>query len=168
MKRIIFLVFAILITTVTMANKHKFYVSITEITFNSENNRLHVSTKLFYDDLQKAIYVEEGKRISDPLKEHKAVINLYIQRHFKIIINDKKIPLTLVKLKPEVDAVWCSFESGPINESFNSLQVLNSIFVDLFPRQSNIINFFPEEGNSKNVEGLLLTRRKEQGTIHFK
>lgn len=153
---------------ITNANIHKFYVSITEITLNDQNSRLEISTKLFYDDLQNAVYIEEGERIEDPVQDHQKLVETYIKRHFKIYINGKQVSLSMLGLEPEVDAVWCYFESEEVPENFNSLQVINSIFVDLFPRQSNIINFFPEKGNSKKVEGLLLNQQKEKGTIQFK
>ena len=167
MKKQVLLSFLVLFTMLAFAGAHKFYVSITEITLNNSSNRLEISTKVFYDDLQNAIYIEDGKEVNDPLSDHKEDIDTYIQRHFKIEIDGKQVPLTMLGVEPEVDAVWCYFESEPVAKNFKSVQVINSIFVDLFPRQSNIINFFPEKGNSKKVEGLLLNQQKNKGIITF-
>lgn len=167
MKKQVLLSFLVLFTMLAFAGAHKFYVSITEITLNNSSNRLEISTKVFYDDLQNAIYIEDGKKVNDPLSDHKEDIDTYIQRHFKIEIDGKQVPLTMLGVEPEVDAVWCYFESEPVAKNFKSVQVINSIFVDLFPRQSNIINFFPEKGNSKKVEGLLLNQQKNKGIITF-
>lgn len=165
MKKILTFCFFLLFTGLSYSLDHKFYVSLTEITFNDENNRLEISSKVFYDDLQNAILVEDGYKIDDPLTEHKQQIEQYLSRHFSVKVNGVNIPLKMIGVETEIDAVWCYLESEPLANSIEELEVFNNVFVDLFPTQSNIINFFPDKGNPQKVKGLRLTIRQERGTI---
>lgn len=149
------------------ANKHKYYVSITEIYYNRQTSTLDVNIKLFYDDLQQAIEIEQGVRITDPIAEYEDEIDEYIQQHFKIGSANNPVNLQLRHITPEIDAIWIEYQSETIPFSLD-WQITNTIFLELFDTQNNIINFFPNKQKQRRVKGLALNRQKKSGEIVFK
>lgn len=149
------------------ANLHKYYISITEIHHNQENGRLELSIKVFYDDLVKAMEEEEGYQLNDPIEIHHEALSMFITKNVQLTIENENVPLSFVGSENQLDAVWFYLESEQNYTSFNQLTVQNTIFVNLYALQSNIINFFPQKGTSKGVKGLLLNRRKPKDVIYL-
>lgn len=151
----------------TKANLHKYYVSITEIHHNKENGQFEFSIKVFFDDLVNAIADEDEYELTEPVEEHKEALGDFIKRHVKLKVGNEDVPLEFLGSEIQVDAVWLYLESVEGYQEFNELTVQNSLFVNLFPSQSNIINFFPQKNTSKGVKGLLLNRRKPNDVIYL-
>ncbi len=148
------------------ANIHKYYISITEITYDTKSSKLNVSTKVFFDDLQAAILVDQNVRIDDPVNDYSKEIEEYILTHFGIKANDEVIELSIQSIEPKLDAIWIELESKPVPFS-KQWEVTNSIFVDIYPSQNNIVNFYPDKANTQLVKGLSLNDRKRTGQVSF-
>jgi len=146
---------------------HKYYVSLAEIIYNTDSQKLEVALKIDYEDLQQAVMVEQNLLISDPLTNHTNEIQAYLNNHFQILdANDNAINFSYVSMKDELEAVWIYLESEP-HTFTDTWTVKNTIFVDLFSAQTNWVNFYPDKLNLSRVEGLILNSQKREGRIDF-
>lgn len=168
MKKLTILLFvSILFAFPLKANLHKYYVSITEIHHNKENGQFEFSVKVFFDDLVKAMQDEEVYRLEDPLEDHHEALEAFLKRHIQLKLEQGNVPLSFLGSESQLDAVWLYLESEKGYQEFSQLEIRNSLFVNLFSSQSNIINYFPQKNTSKGVKGLLLNRRKPNGVIYL-
>ena len=143
---------------------HKFYVSLTEIRYNPESERLEVSMRIFPDDLDRAL--ERNFGISTHLatelesKEADSLLQVYLDFHFALEVDGAPVILKYLGKEPEADAIWCYMESEAIN-NFGSIQIRSSLLTGEFEDQVNIIQVYAGKWN----KGLLLTREQKSDQL---
>jgi len=151
---------------------HKFYVSITEIRLNDENNTIEISMRIFPDDLDRAISQIQGvnPQIATELEHEDADkwIEDYVLQRFSLQLNGIKIKCSFLGKEQESDAVWCYFE-GKFTGSPKELTVTQKILTDSFEDQVNIVQFYHNDFNkgimldkSKTTEKLQILSKKEK------
>jgi len=143
---------------------HEFYVSLTEIRYNSKTERFELSIRLFPDDLDRALLARSGihTQLATEL-EHKQADSLllgYILEDFTLEVNGKRVELEYLGKEPESDAIWCYLESAKVIKP-ESITVRNAILTEYFPDQVNIIQVYKGKWN----KGLLLDRNQVSGTL---
>lgn len=145
---------------------HKFFVSLTEVRFNSESGRIEVSIRVFPDDLDRALFEREGihTQLATELElpEADSLLKLYLLDHFYMEVNGERIQLEYLGKEPEADAIWCYLESEKLEEPSVYL-VNNSILTHTFEDQVNIVQVYQGKWN----KGLMLSRdhRSDQLTV---
>lgn len=121
---------------------HKYYISLCEIEYHEEQQSIQIILGLFIDDIEVVLN-----------KEHNATLNLatdnedinidsyyeaYLNKHFKIITNEKLSPYQFIGKEYDDDIVRFYLEVEGI-EQLNSIEILNSCLLDYFEDQQNII-----------------------------
>jgi hypothetical protein len=145
---------------------HPFYISLTEIKYNSKENSLEISQKIFWDDLEVQLAeLHEGK--IDFLKpKDKADLDRklkqYILQNNEILVNGKKAALSYLGYEIEEDAAWFYLEAKQIPRP-QKIEVKNTILHKHFNGQQNIINFYLD----KNPKSLILIKGKDSGKLTF-
>lgn len=143
---------------------HEFYVSLAEIRYNSESERLEVSLRIFPDDMDRALETHYGiiSNLATEIEHPSAdsLVGVYLQNLLEIELNGKAVPLSYLGKEAEADVMWCYLESGPvpIPSEFN---ISNSILTEIFGDQVNITQVYVGKWN----RGLLL--KKEQARGHL-
>ena len=138
----------LLLTTGFMHNAdvlHDFHVSKCEVNFNIKEKALQVSLHVFLDDLENALalYGAENLNLCTSKEDPKAELYLlrYLQNHFKVKGDDFPYEINFVgkEISEDLAAVWCYFE---FLEFFpqNSIEIDNSVLMDLFDDQKNIVS----------------------------
>ncbi len=122
-----------------LISAHPIHVSICNIEI--ENNNLTVSLKMYKDDFQLAIEHNFAKYILlenvDNEMESK-LIEDYIQNMFFLIMNkNDTIKLDYNHSELNEEAIWLHYESEI--SKFKKLSINNSIFMDLYPDQTNLV-----------------------------
>ena len=121
---------------------HAIYVSVTEIKYQGETNKLEISVKMFTNDLEDAIYNQTKTRISlrtiEDLDNHASKIENYVNQCFSLKMNDQANSLKLLRAENEGDATW-SYWEVPINKVVSSLEIQNQVLTELFAAQSNVV-----------------------------
>ena len=122
---------------------HPFYVSITSVDYNEEAQRLEISSRIFYDDLETALKDGQNLKIDliDP-EDKSAVDSLlaaYFRNHFRLSVNDSPATLHYVGYEIDEDVAWCFLEVENI-AGVKRLTIDNRILFDHFPKQSNILH----------------------------
>ena len=146
---------------------HPLYISITQISYNTQGKNAEIAIKVFADDLEKAITAaNNGKFLHLNTKQEVAntdvLIQNYLLKSFKIKINGKAANLKWVGKEYETDdAVWCYFEVP--SRSIKTIAVHNTIFTEIYPKQNNIV----QVQTAKGKRSLLLSKDNFEGTIAF-
>lgn len=145
---------------------HKFYVSLSEISYNKDSERFEVSIRMFPDDLDRALLERNG--ISTQLGtefEHRSadsLLKLYLLGGFSLRVDGKELELIYLGKEPESDALWCYLESVKVPDP-EVMTVRNSILTEYFPDQVNIIQVYHGKWN----KGILLNLNNTEGTIRI-
>jgi hypothetical protein len=143
---------------------HEFYVSLSEVRYNSKTERFEVSIRIFPDDLDRALLARSGitTQVATEL-EHKSADSLlmvYLLEDFSIEVNGALLELSYLGKEPESDAIWCYLESSRVAAP-ETITVRNLILTEYFMDQVNIIQVYHGLWN----KGLLLDRNQESGTL---
>ena len=143
---------------------HKFYVSLSEIRYNTETERFEVSMRIFPDDLDRALLERSviHAQLASEL-EHKSADSLlmvYILEDLSIQVDGKEIELDYLGKEPESDAIWCYLESSKVGAP-ETITVRNEILTEYFLDQINIIQVYHGKWN----KGLMLNRNQISGKL---
>ena len=122
---------------------HPFYVSVTEVEQVPKTKIVHVSTRIFFDDLEKAINKKYKTNINILKPKNKKqvddFITAYVQEHLKIKANGTVLPLKFIGYEIEEEAAWCYFESTAI-APVKQFAIQNNILFEQHPSQINMIH----------------------------
>ena len=158
------LLFLILLLGLGSWSMHKFYVSLTEVNFNSESGRIEVSIRIFPDDLDRALLERTGinTQLATELEHEVAdsLLMVYLLENFTLQVNGEELGLEYLGKEPESDAIWCYLESSKVVVP-ETITVRNAILTEYFPDQVNIIQVYHGKWN----KGLLLNRNQSSGKL---
>ncbi|WP_304064387.1 DUF6702 family protein [Pedobacter glucosidilyticus] len=122
---------------------HPYYVSVTDIKQNPESKTIQISSKIFFDDLEKAIKEESGQDINILKPTDKAALEkllaAYFQKHLYVVVNNETMPASFLGFEIEGDAAWCYLETEKVSK-INKLEVFNDILFKQHDSQINILN----------------------------
>lgn len=145
---------------------HDFHVSLCQIEHNEESKTLEVSMRFFIDDLEKALTKDDSLKVvldrKQDQKKINALISDYIQSNFSVIVNGKLKSFLVIGKELEQDIVWCYVEVAEVTE-IKSLWIKNTVLMELFENQSNII----QVNIGEKKESLLFSKTNYEGTLHF-
>lgn len=122
---------------------HPFFVSVTDIKYNSTNKSIEISTKMFTNDLEGALKKTSGKSVDilnpKDKKDVEAILFDYIKKRLVIKINNKIINYTMIGYEKEEDAIWTYLELKKA-ELPKQISVDNKLLYDFLKEQTNIVN----------------------------
>lgn len=141
-KKLFFLlVFAVVLSS--FAEAHKFYVSVTQIDYNSKKARVEFTTRIFIDDLEKALDKKYNTKLNLATKQEseksKEYIEKYLFEKMSISINNKTRKLVFLGSEYDNDVLICYLKVD-CSEKIATLGVYNSILTELFSEQQNIVH----------------------------
>ena len=140
--RSLVLVLLFFVCQITLA--HKFYMSITDINYNSTSKALEISIKFFTDDLEKALEEKNNSRIflgtSKEIELTDSLLQSYLIEKFVVKQGGQIKNIEYVGQETEQEYTWAYLElKGYDSES--KIWIENSVLIDLFQEQANRINF---------------------------
>lgn len=140
-----FIAFFIWLTFSTSdSNYHEFYLSVTDINYIQEEKSLQVISRVFTDDFEDVLnkrYNKDFKLIPKfEVEEIDVFIEKYIRDKFILETNNGQLTFNYVGRKYEDDMIYLFLEVENL-EAFEVLTVENSILIDLFEEQKNMIHF---------------------------
>lgn len=141
---------------------HKFYVSLTEVRYNTQTERFEVSLRVFPDDLDQALMQRSGIRtqLATELEHEKAdsLLQAYLLERFSIRADGQLVALAYLGKEQESDALWCYLESSPLPAP-RIISIRHEMLTDVFPEQVNIVQVYMNTWN----KGLLLNLAQSIG-----
>ncbi|MDR7128730.1 hypothetical protein J2X69_001062 [Algoriphagus sp. 4150] len=149
-----------------LAAMHPFHLSLTEIKWNAQTEHVEISQKIFWDDLEIALsgFHETPIDFLNPHNKEKlsAQIESYLLAQNTIWIEDKAITLHFIGYEVEEDAGWFYLESETVKEPA-SVKVKNSLLIEDFPDQKNVVQFFFKTNSPKSI---ILGKNQETGILN--
>lgn len=145
---------------------HPFYISLTEIRYNPENQSLEIAQKIFWDDLEVAlakIYETKVDFMNPNRRESlEEMVKSYVLDQNEIIVNDQKLSIDYLGFEIEEEAVWVYMEALKV-PSPSKVQIRNEVLIQHFEGQQNIVNFY----KNQKPKSLILYKGKEIGSFNF-
>ena len=145
---------------------HDFHLSKAEVHYNEQNQSLEISLHIFLDDLEDGMMQigMENPNFSTSQEHPKAdsLLYVYLASHFAAIVDDQKISFDFLGKEDGEDltAIWCYLEGKNVPPP-KKIEIENTILVDLFDDQKNIVAFT----SPMKKEFLLFDLKKQKATI---
>lgn len=123
------------------AAEHKFYMSLTDVSYNDRSSSLELTSRFFTDDVERAISSDERLlKIDESMDEDLLpLIQDFYMQGIALDEQDEKIDLTFIGYEVENELFWCYAEAQDM-EKVEQLKVSGKWLFDLFDSQVNIIN----------------------------
>jgi hypothetical protein len=142
MKRVV--IFSVILLSALSAQAHKFYMSITEINYNAQTDKLEVIIKLFTDDLEVALREGSEKKLylgtEKEASSSDSLMADYVSRHFILNAGKQPLPYDFLGKEYDQDYTWLYLEYE-LDTSLKDLFLRNSLLMAAFPEQVNKVNY---------------------------
>lgn len=141
-KQIISILLPILLFALTASTVHKFHMALYQINYASEKKMLQITSRIHIDDLNKALEKNYKKKIAAENENNNSeelLLQEYLSNRFSIKVNEQVKPLNFLSKEIEGDELVCYWNIRNISK-INSLEIYNTVLVDLFSDQQNMIN----------------------------
>lgn len=167
MKRYRFLFVVILFFSYAQLQAHPLRLSLCEIEYSADSNKITVNLKLFLQDVNEALVFDPDSDElafcqSNESKNAESLLLKYLNQFFYLKVNQDQLKLNIKQksLKGEGDntALWVYFEYD-YQKPIKTLEIKNAVFTDLFYDQNNIVYIHI----NKDSKSLMLNK---QGPIH--
>lgn len=159
--------FQFVFTVDNSAPEHKFYVSTSNIEYNSAAGNLEIIQHIFIDDLEAVLRARYGEKIKlasvNESEDNATLIKRYLLRQWTIKNNDKELELNYLGHKYDIDQVKVYIEV-PMKQAPEILFFENKTLFDLTSEQQNIIHV--KMGDER--KSLLLFSENPIGELNFK
>lgn len=112
--------------------------------YNSKGKTFEISLRVFTDDLEKTLSAnnQNKKFVIENTDKNDPFIEQYVRKHFVVTTpKNQKLIYQYVGKEKEGDATWIYLEM-PVNESIKGSKIQNSMLMDSFDDQTNIVNIF--------------------------
>jgi hypothetical protein len=136
----------LLLPLLAFATVHKFYISVTNVSYSEKDNALQVTNRVFIDDINAVLKERYDIDAALGTDEESALgqeyLEKYIRSKFRITRNGETADYTLLGTKYDVDVIILYVEVPRIDlPSVNSIGIENEILTDLFDEQQNVVHF---------------------------
>lgn len=147
---------------------HKFYLSVSELSYSESDQNFRMTTRVFVDDLDavlKARYDIDAQLTTE--FEHEMAdyyLEKYIRAKLLIKVNDQNLKYSILGRKVDNDQLIFFIEIP--YESMNQLDSLfiqNEILMDLYEEQQNVVHL-QLKGKKKS---LMLIRERPSAVLNF-
>ncbi len=122
---------------------HEYYVSVGEMSLNTESGQLEFAIRIFSDDLETALE-GEGHPGVDVLNDATAptLVADYVLDQFQLWTDEgSEMKLFFLGMEGDEDAVFVYLETQTKNDLPDEVQLRHAILMDHFPSQVNILHY---------------------------
>ena len=158
---------AILFLLFTLAfSSHKYYLSLTQIEYNKDQDSLEVIINVFMDDIEFAINKEYSVDLrlttKQELEDVDSYFQKYLRKNLRFLVNKELVNYNFIGKEYEGDLVYFYLEVN-VSNSPVSLEVYNTILVTYFEQQQNIIKF----KNGSERQSKILSKNTNKALLKF-
>jgi len=125
---------------------HDYHISHTTLYYNSNLNSIEITIKVSIEDLEKSLEKTTEKLRIGTEKELKfadEIITNYFRNNFKLFLDEKDKNYELIgkEIDTNLEDIYLYFELKNCNHpnTLKSIEVINTIFLDLEESQTNIV-----------------------------
>lgn len=128
---------------------HKFYTSITDISYNSSSKSYEIIIKLFVDDFDKVLDEKYGNSLQlgteKEIEDKDNLVEQYLRVNFYLKSGSKEYDYEFLGKEADRDYIWIYIEVPKVKLK-NEIMIRNTLLFDVFKDQTNLINFETETG----------------------
>jgi hypothetical protein len=145
---------------------HKFYVSVTEVAYSEDKNRIEISTRIFIDDLEKGLEKKYNKKINlatkEEIPEAKEFIKGYVSQRIQANVNNKTAEVVFLGFETENDVLICYLKID-FSEKITTFELYNNMLTEIYADQQNLVH--TNINNTKR--SFLLTKSEKTALIKY-
>ena len=145
---------------------HKYYISVTQIEYVKDKKAVQIISRVFIDDLEKALQHNYNENITLDENNDSEAINTYLKKYIntnlKVSVNKQPAELQFIGKEYDGDIVRFYLEATGI-QNVNSLELSNKILFAVCPDQQNIVK---TKINSKQ-KSFILTNKNTSALLNF-
>ncbi|WP_215226548.1 DUF6702 family protein [Echinicola shivajiensis] len=128
-----------------MVNFHPFYISVTDVNYNTEAKSLEIAQKIFWDDLEQALNKKYDEDLDflhpKDLKKLNELVEAYLLENNAFEVNGNLVRIDYLGYEIEEDAAWFYMEAKNVPMP-KKVKITNKVLVSDFQEQQNMINFY--------------------------
>jgi hypothetical protein len=145
---------------------HKYYLSLTQIEYNSASKSVEIILNVFVDDIETALNDIHKKSFELDTKDEIANVDSYfykyVQNHLKFKIDGKSVDYTFIGKEYDADVVFFYLEIVDV-QKVSKIEVDNTILLEHFPKQQNLV----KSKVNKKHKSALLTKKEQKGILNY-
>ena len=145
---------------------HKYYLSLTQIKYKKEVKSIQVIINVFMDDIEEALNkdfkIDLQLTTKDELKNNDVYFEKYLNQKLEFKVNNNQEKFNYVGKEYDGDLVYFYLEIKDI-ENINSINVINNILTNHFPKQQNLI----KSKVGTTYKSVLLTKDKNSAQLKY-
>lgn len=166
MRKISLILASFFLLSAFKSGAHEFYLSVTEIEYNNEEQSLQIITMVFIDDFQNVLNerFDADIQLSQEAEEGAVTehISKYLNQKLRLKIDGEELQLNYLGKEYDADQLVLYIEVENV-AAFDEIEVTNEILTDLFDDQKNVVHV---KVNNK-TKSLLLMRQQETEKLTF-
>ena len=125
---------------------HKFYVSVTNISYSDKDQALQITSRIFIDDFEEVLMERYGVVSNLATDSETALADEYIEKYLKtkflVFIDGEQRQYKVLGKKYDNDIMICYLEIPEIDlGNIKAIAVQNELLTDLFDEQQNVVHF---------------------------
>ena len=124
---------------------HKFYLSVTQMEFDPENNRITAISKVFVDDLEETLRQRYDVQLALGTDREDAMASYYIARYVeqKLIVemNNEPLRFNFAGFTYQNDQIILLSEFNLVPSDDYEIKVTNALIADAYSEQQNLVHF---------------------------
>ncbi|MCP4976519.1 MAG: hypothetical protein GY931_10195 [Maribacter sp.] len=160
--------FILILPLVAFTVAHKFYVSVTNISYSEKDQALQITSRIFIDDFEQVLLERYGVETQLSTDSESDLANKYIEKYlrtkFLLFVDGKQRPYNFLGKKYDNDIMICYLEIPKVDiDQIKSLEVQNELLTDLFDEQQNVVHF-KIKGKKKSF---VLIRENNKGMLNL-
>mgnify|MGYP000689956271 FL=1 len=145
---------------------HKYYLSLTQIEFNSKNKSIEIIINVFIDDFETALNKIHSKDFQLNTKKEITDTDTYFYQYLKdkvqFKVNGNTVKYNYIGKEYDGDVVFFYLEITDIDK-VKEIEIDNSILIQHFPSQQNLV----KSKVNKNHKSVLLTKSNQNGKLKY-
>lgn len=166
MRKISLILASFFLLSAFKSGAHEFYLSVTEIEYNEEEQSLQIITRVFIDDFQNVLNERFDAGIQLSMEAEEGAVNEHISKYLsqklRLKVHGEELHLNYLGKEYDADQLVLYIEVNNV-ASFGQIEVTNEILTDLFDDQKNVVHV---KVNDK-TKSLLLMRQQETEKLTF-
>ncbi len=145
---------------------HKYYLSLTQIEYKNESKSIQIIINVFMDDIETALNKEYSIDLQltnkNEMESNDVYFKKYLEKNLYFKVDNTSSSFNYIGKEYDGDLVYFYLEIENVN-SVEAIEVVNTILIDYFPEQQNLI----KSKVNKKHSSILLTKTNDKGLLKF-
>ena len=124
---------------------HKFYLSVTQMEFDADKNRITAISRVFVDDLEETLRQRYDVQLALGTDREDEKASFYIRRYMEqkltVEINNVTLKFSFAGFTYQNDQIVLLSEFSIIDSDEYEIKVTNTLITDAYSEQQNLVHF---------------------------